>query len=140
MGERLADHTTLRLGGPAASYLRATTEAEVLDAVATADRAGTPVLVLGGGSNLVVGDAGFDGLVLEVATTGVSTEGDLCGGAYVTVAAGEDWDALVARAVANGWVGLEALSGIPGSVGASPIQNVGASGQEVADTLARVRT
>jgi len=140
VAERLADHTTLRLGGPAASYLRATTEPELVDAVAAADRAGTPVLVLGGGSNLVVGDAGFDGLVVQVATTGVSVEGDLCGGAFVTVAAGEDWDAFVARAVENGWVGLEALSGIPGSTGASPIQNVGAYGQEVADTIARVRT
>ena len=140
MAELLADHTTLRLGGPAASYLRATTEEELVEAVAAADRAGTPVLVLGGGSNLVVGDAGFDGLVVRVATTGVETEGDLCGGAFVTFAAGEDWDASVARAVERGWVGLEAMSGIPGSMGASPIQNVGAYGQEVADTLARVRT
>jgi UDP-N-acetylmuramate dehydrogenase len=136
----LAQHTTLRLGGPAADWFRADTEAEVIDAVAEADRAGRPVLLLGGGSNLVVADEGFDGLVVEIATRGVRQEGDMCGGAFVTVAAGEDWDAFVARAVAQGWVGVEALSGIPGSVGATPIQNVGAYGQEVAETIARVRT
>jgi UDP-N-acetylmuramate dehydrogenase len=139
-GTRLADHTTLRLGGPAATWFRATTEAELVDAVAEADAAGRPVLLLGGGSNLVVADRGFDGLVVEIATRGVDAGGDACGGAFVTVAAGEDWDGLVARAVAEGWVGLEALSGIPGSVGATPIQNVGAYGQEVSDTVARVRT
>ena len=136
----LADHTTLRLGGPATDWVRATTEAEVVEAVAEADRAGRPVLLLGGGSNLVVADEGFDGLVVEIATTGVEPEGDACGGAMVTVAAGEPWDPFVARAVREGWVGVESLSGIPGSVGATPIQNVGAYGQEVADTVARVRT
>jgi UDP-N-acetylmuramate dehydrogenase len=118
----------------------ATDEQMLVDAISSADAAGRPVLVLGGGSNLVVADEGFPGLVVQVATRGVEVEGDLCGGAFVTVAAGEDWDALVARAVAEGWVGVEALSGIPGSVGATPIQNVGAYGQEVADTVARVRT
>jgi UDP-N-acetylmuramate dehydrogenase len=137
---RLADHTTLRLGGPAEEYLRAEDERTLVDAVSAADAAGRPLLVLGGGSNLVVADEGFPGLVVQVATTGVEVEGDTCGGAFVTVAAGESWDAFVARAVAEGWVGVEALSGIPGSVGATPIQNVGAYGQEVADTIARVRT
>jgi UDP-N-acetylmuramate dehydrogenase len=139
----LADHTTLRLGGPARSWVRATTEAELVDAVRRADEAGEPVLVLAGGSNLVVADDGFDGTVVEVATTGVAAdhEGDdpTCGGVLVTVAAGEDWDALVEHAVANHWVGVEALSGIPGSVGATPIQNVGAYGQEVSQTMAAVR-
>ena len=139
MPERLADHTTLRLGGPAAAWTRATTEEQLVTAVTEADAAGRPVLVLGGGSNLVVADEGFCGTVVEVATRGVEPEADLCSGAVVTVAAGEDWDALVARAVGEGWVGLEALSGIPGSVGATPLQNVGAYGQEVADTIARVR-
>ena len=144
MAERLADHTTLRLGGPARAWVRATTEDELIAAVSAADAAGEPVLVLGGGSNLVVADEGFDGTVVEVATTGVSADiGDsddpTCGGAVVTVAAGESWDDLVARAVDRGWVGVEALSGIPGSVGATPIQNVGAYGQEVAQTLASVR-
>jgi UDP-N-acetylmuramate dehydrogenase len=92
-----------------------------------------------GGSNLVVADEGFPGTVVLVRTRGVDTESDLCGGAYVTVAAGETWDDLVVQAVDEGWVGIEALSGIPGSVGATPIQNVGAYGQEVAESIARVR-
>ncbi len=145
--ERLADHTTLRLGGPARAWVRVTTEDELIAAVSAADAAGEPVLVLGGGSNLVVADEGFAGTVVEVATRGVSADigdssnaGDpTCGGAVVTVAAGESWDDLVAQAVERGWVGVEALSGIPGSVGATPIQNVGAYGQEVAQTIASVR-
>jgi UDP-N-acetylmuramate dehydrogenase len=142
-GAVLADHTTLRLGGPAASFVLATTEDELVEALTAA--AGTPTLVLGGGSNLVVADAGFDGVVVKVATSGIvpdvetSPEDPTCGGVLVTVAAGESWDAFVARAVASGWVGVEALSGIPGSVGATPIQNVGAYGQEVAQTIASVR-
>lgn len=142
MPEPLSEHTTLRLGGPAARWVRATTEAELVDAVSAADAAGEPLLVLGGGSNLVVADAGFPGTVVEVATRGVETDdtGDAsCGGAMVTVAAGETWDDLVALAVARDWSGIEALSGIPGSVGATPIQNVGAYGQEVAQTIASVR-
>jgi len=137
--KQLAAHTTLRLGGPAGDWVRATTEHELVTAVTEADAAGRRVLVLGGGSNLVVADEGFAGTVVEVATRGIEPEADLCSGAVVTVAAGEDWDALVARAVSEGWVGLEALSGIPGSVGATPVQNVGAYGQEVADSVARVR-
>ena len=138
-GERLADRTTLRLGGPASSMVHASTEAEIVDAVRRADEAGTPVLVLGGGSNVVVADEGFDGVVVSVETRGIDISEDACSGASVTVAAGEDWDALVARAVDRGWVGVEALSGIPGSVGATPIQNVGAYGQEVSGTVASVR-
>ncbi len=138
----LGDHTTLRLGGPAGRWVTATTEAELIAAVAAADDAGEPVLVLGGGSNVVVADHGFPGVVVEVATTGVVPDvedGAACGGVMVTVAAGENWDALVATAVARGWVGVEALSGIPGAVGATPIQNVGAYGQEVSQTVASVR-
>ena len=140
----LRDHTTLRLGGPGREWVRATTEAELVAAVADADAAGTPVLVLGGGSNLVVADSGFAGRVVEVATRGVAADVDdsgdpSCSGATVTVAAGEGWDDLVAHAVERGWVGVEALSGIPGSVGATPIQNVGAYGQDVSQTVARVR-
>jgi UDP-N-acetylmuramate dehydrogenase len=141
--ELLAHHTSLRLGGPARSWVRATTEDALVDAVRRADEAGEPVLVLAGGSNVVVADDGFPGTVVEVATTGVSAdhEGDdpTCGGVIVTVAAGEPWDEFVATAVERHWVGLEALSGIPGSVGATPIQNVGAYGQEVSQTLASVR-
>jgi UDP-N-acetylmuramate dehydrogenase len=142
----LRDHTTLRLGGPARRWVTATTETELVQAVSDADQAGEPVLVLGGGSNLVVADAGFDGTVVEVATRGIAADQDsdgagdpTCGGVLVTVAAGESWDAFVAHAVERGWVGVEALSGIPGSVGATPVQNVGAYGQEVSQTVARVR-
>ncbi|WP_248580259.1 UDP-N-acetylmuramate dehydrogenase [Nocardioides sp. InS609-2] len=139
----LRDHTTLRLGGPAADYVVALDEATLVEAVASADEAGIPVLVLGGGSNLVVSDAGFDGRVVQVATRGVDDNdpGEVaCGGVDVVVAAGERWDDLVAIAVDRGWTGIETLSGIPGSVGATPIQNVGAYGQEVSQTIARVRT
>ena len=146
MPELLRDHTTLRLGGPARDWVEATTEREVVDAVRRLDAAGEPVLILAGGSNLVVADEGFEGTVVQLATSGVTADSDdpddlACLGAVtVTVAAGENWDALVARAVDAGWVGIEALSGIPGSVGATPIQNVGAYGQEVSETLASVRT
>ena len=130
----LALRTTLRLGGPARRLVVVGTEADLVDAVRAADAAGEPVLVLGGGSNVVIADEGFDGLVVQVATRGVERSGG-----DLTVAAGEDWDALVAGAVADGLAGIEALSGIPGLVGATPIQNVGAYGQEVAQTVAAVR-
>ena len=139
MAELLAAHTTLRVGGPAAEFVEAADERALVDAVADADRRGIPVLVLGGGSNLLVSDDGFDGRVVAVRTTGATADSDDCGGALVRVAAGETWDPFVARAAASGWVGVEALSGIPGSVGATPIQNVGAYGQEVSQTLASVR-
>ena len=139
MAEPLAAHTTLRVGGPATEFVEAADEDALVAAVADADRRGTPVLVLGGGSNLLVSDDGFDGRVVAVRTTGTAVDADDCGGGLVRVAAGETWDPFVARAVASGWVGVEALSGIPGSVGATPIQNVGAYGQEVSQTLARVR-
>jgi len=143
---RLADLTTLRLGGPAGHLVVATDEATLVAAVRDADAAGEPVLLVSGGSNLVVADEGFAGTVVRVATTGVHPDDDgaaddpACGGVLVRVAAGEDWDAFVARAAASGWVGVEALSGVPGAVGATPVQNVGAYGQEVADTIASVRT
>jgi len=133
----LADHTTLHLGGPARRFVRAGTEADLIEAVRADDGAGEPLLILGGGSNLVVADRGFDGTVIQVATTGVH-RGPEPG--LVTVAAGEDWDAVVAWTVAAGLAGLECLSGIPGLAGATPIQNVGAYGQEVADTITAVRT
>jgi UDP-N-acetylmuramate dehydrogenase len=142
---RLADLTTLRLGGPAGRFVEATSEAELVGTVSAADDAGQDVLLVAGGSNLVVADDGFPGLVVRIATHGVhadveTTDDPTCGGVLVTVAAGESWDAFVERAVASGWVGVEALSGIPGSVGATPIQNVGAYGQEVSETIASVRT
>ncbi len=130
----------MRVGGPPRRMLRAETEEDLVAAVREADAAGEPLLVLGGGSNLVIADDGFPGTVVAVATTGVHVESaDDCGGVLVRVAAGESWDDLVARAVAESWSGVEALSGIPGSTGATPVQNVGAYGQEVAQTIARVR-
>lgn len=136
----LAELTTMRVGGPARRLVVAETIDEVVDTVREVDDADEPLLVVGGGSNLVIADAGFAGTVLRVATSGVEVESDdSCGGAMVRVAAGESWDDLVARAVAEGWSGIEALSGIPGSTGATPVQNVGAYGQEVAQTIARVR-
>lgn len=138
---QLRDLTTSRVGGPAGEYVEAHTIAELVEAVTSADRDGVPVLVLGGGSNVVVADEGFPGRVVGVRTRGVVAESqDSCGGAHVRVAAGEDWAELVQTGVARGWLGSEAMAGVPGSVGATPVQNVGAYGQEVADTVARVRT
>ncbi len=136
----LASLTTMRVGGPAARLVTAQTIDEVVDAVREVDDADEPLLVLGGGSNLVIADAGFAGSVVRLATDGVTVESaDLCGGVMVRVAAGVVWDDFVARAVREGWSGVEALSGIPGSTGATPVQNVGAYGQEVAQTIASVR-
>lgn len=144
MAELLRWHTTLRLGGPARKWIEAGTEAELIAAVAEADESGEPVLVLAGGSNLVISDEGFEGTVVKVATRGRTSDTDSdadpqCGGELVTVAAGERWDDIVLEAVERGWVGIEALSGIPGAVGATPIQNVGAYGQEVSQSIASVR-
>jgi UDP-N-acetylmuramate dehydrogenase len=135
----LSQLTTLRLGGPARRFQRAGSEEELLDAVQAADAAGEPLLVLAGGSNVVVADEGFDGAVVQVATRGIERVELRDGRVWLDVAAGEDWDALVAVCVADGLAGIEALSGIPGSVGATPIQNVGAYGQEVADVVVAVR-
>ena len=140
MTESLANHTTFRLGGPARRFVEATTEQQLIDTVADCDSRGEPVLVLGGGSNVLIADEGFDGTVIKVATRGVRAETADCSGAQLEVAAGETWDHLVAHTVASQWSGLEALSGIPGSVGAVPIQNVGAYGAEVATLIQRVRT
>ena len=140
MPESLAELTTLRLGGPAAELVEVHDEDALIEAVGSADEEGTPVLVVGGGSNLVVADEGFAGRVVVVRHTGLRSEGDTCGGAFLEIGPGESWDHVVATAVESGWVGIEALSGIPGTTGATPIQNVGAYGQEVSQTLARVRT
>ncbi len=135
----LAELTTLRLGGPAPAVIEATTEETLVDAVRIADEGGDPLLIVAGGSNLVVADEGVQGTVIRVLTQGVVVDLDSCSGATVTLQAGETWDAIVARAVDEEWAGVEALSGIPGSVGATPIQNVGAYGQEVSQTIASVR-
>ncbi|MFG1708367.1 UDP-N-acetylmuramate dehydrogenase [Nonomuraea sp. M3C6] len=136
--EMLAPYTTLRLGGPARDFAEANTAEQLVSLIAEADMNAVPTLVLGGGSNVVVSDEGFDGLVVKVATEGVSVSRD-GEQVQITVEAGEDWDPLVARAVAEGWSGIECMSGIPGQVGSTPIQNVGAYGQEVSQTIHCVR-
>jgi UDP-N-acetylmuramate dehydrogenase len=144
----LSELTTLRLGGPPDRLIDAESETALIDAVDECDERGEPVLLLGGGSNVVVADEGFPGTVIRVRSRGVTVDAsgcdpdDLaaCGGLLVSVAAGETWDDLVMRAVGEGWIGVETLSGIPGSVGATPMQNVGAYGQEVAQTIWSVRT
>jgi UDP-N-acetylmuramate dehydrogenase len=134
----LAPYCTLRVGGPARFLVEAPDEAAVLAAVHWADARGLPVRVLGGGSNLVIADEGVDGLVVKIALRGVTSR-ESAGSVEVTAAAGEPWDDFVHHTVEQGWAGLECLSGIPGLVGATPIQNVGAYGQEVSDTLTAVR-
>jgi UDP-N-acetylmuramate dehydrogenase len=126
------------LGGPARYFVEARDEATARAACVWAREHRVPLRVLGGGSNLVIDDAGVDALVMRVALRGVECR-ELGGAVEVTAAAGEPWDDLVRHAVERGWAGLECLSGIPGLVGATPIQNVGAYGQEVSDTITAVR-
>jgi UDP-N-acetylmuramate dehydrogenase len=141
---RLAELTTLRLGGPAGRIVDAKTSDELVEVIRSADAAHEPVLIVGGGSNLVAADAGWPGVVVRVRTSGVRIERDGDTSARdrrasdtltVTVAAGESWDDFVALTVAEGWSGLASMSGIPGLTGATPVQNVGAYGSEVADTI-----
>ena len=134
----LAPHTTLRIGGPADRLVVARSADEVVDAVRAADATGEPLLLLGGGSNVVIADEGVPGTALLVRSSGHTAEPRPDGSVLVTVEAGEDWDVLVAATVGMGLGGLECLSGIPGSTGATPVQNVGAYGVEVADVLVDV--
>ena len=131
----LAPFTTFGIGGAARYFAVAATEEEVVEAVFWAKERGVPLFVLGGGSNLLVRDAGFVGLVLKVAVMGIEE----CGGDLFDVGAGEVWDSFVARMTSLGMAGVECLAGIPGSVGGTPVQNVGAYGQEVAETIESVR-
>lgn len=135
----LAPLTTLRLGGPAERFVAAGTERELIDVVREADAAGEECFVLAGGSNVVIADAGLRGTVLHVVSRGIERRSLGDGRIALSVAAGEPWDEVVAGAVADGLAGIECLSGIPGSTGATPIQNVGAYGQEVSTTITRVR-
>jgi UDP-N-acetylmuramate dehydrogenase len=135
----LAPRTTLSTGGPARWLCETRSEDEIRAALSWAGERSLPTLVLGGGSNLLVADRGFPGLVIRIRVTGVSSRPGPDGAVQIEAGAGEPWDALVDRSVASGWAGLECLSGIPGDVGATPIQNVGAYGQEVADTIVAVR-
>src|SRR6266704_1890272 len=134
----LAELCTLGVGGPTRYYVRAGSAEAAAQAAAWASAEGLPLLILGGGSNLVVSDDGFPGLALHLLVRGVdAVEAD--GSVELTAGAGEPWDPLVERAVAAGWAGVECLSGIPGFVGATPLQNVGAYGQDVSETITRVR-
>lgn len=137
----LAELTTSAVGGPAARYVKADTDRALVDTVARADAAGEPVLIVGGGSNILAADRGFDGTVVHVATTGIDVLDTAADGAVlVEVAAGHSWDETVTWSVGQGLAGLETLSGIPGTTGATPVQNVGAYGTEVSQTIVRVRT
>jgi UDP-N-acetylmuramate dehydrogenase len=142
LNQSLAELTTLRLGGPAGRLVRATTEDELIGAVRAADEAEGELFLLGGGSNIVVADEGIPGTVVQVATSGIAAAADpedSAGSMLVTAAAGENWVDFVNQAVREGWSGIEALAGIPGTLGAAPIQNIGAYGQEVAETIVSVR-
>jgi UDP-N-acetylmuramate dehydrogenase len=130
----LAQYTTFNIGGPARWFAEATSEDEILEAVTFARTHQLPLFVLGGGSNLLVSDDEFPGLVLHIANKGIAQDGDT-----FRVAAGESWDEFVTHAVERNYAGIECLAGIPGTVGGTPVQNVGAYGQEVAETIVAVR-
>jgi UDP-N-acetylmuramate dehydrogenase len=130
----LAPYTTFQIGGPARWFAEAANEGDIPEGITFAMERRLPLFILGGGSNLLVSDAGFPGLVLHIALHGIEFAGS-----SVSAAAGEDWDGLVAQAVAADCGGVECLSGIPGTVGGTPVQNVGAYGQEVSQTIVAVR-
>jgi UDP-N-acetylmuramate dehydrogenase len=134
----LNKYTSLRVGGPAKNIVNVSTEAEIIAAIEEAGD--SPVLILGGGSNVLVSDNGFEGTVIHIANNQAESEVDACSGATLTIGAGENWDSFVATTISRGFAGLETLSGIPGTVGAAPIQNIGAYGHEVSEFITRVRT
>ena len=136
--ELLSEHTTLRVGGPANNFIKAADEAEIIAAIEAAGD--SPILILGSGSNVLISDIGFPGTVIQIANNKVAAEVDACSGATLNIGAGENWDDLVATTIERGWAGLETLSGIPGTVGAAPIQNIGAYGHEISEFVMRVRT
>jgi UDP-N-acetylmuramate dehydrogenase len=134
----LAPYTTFQIGGPARWFAEAVSEDDIAAGIAFARERKLPLFILGGGSNLLVSDAGFSGFVLRIALRGIAStqEG---GRSIISAAAGEDWDGFVAYAVGADLGGVECLSGIPGTVGGTPVQNVGAYGQEVSQTIVTVR-
>ncbi len=134
----LAPYTTFQIGGPARWFAEAVSEDDIAAGIAFAGERQLPLFILGGGSNLLVSDAGFPGLVLRIALRGIASTQEN-GRLILSAAAGEDWDGLVAYAVAADCAGVECLSGIPGTVGGTPVQNVGAYGQEVSQTIVTVR-
>lgn len=134
----LNQYTSLRVGGPAKKLVEVSTEAEIISAIEAAGD--SPVLILGGGSNVLIADSGFEGTVIHIANNQAESEIDACSGATLTIGAGENWDHFVVTTINRGFAGLETLSGIPGTVGATPIQNIGAYGHEVSEFITRVRT
>ncbi len=134
----LSDYTSLRVGGPAKKFVDVSSEAEIIAAIEAAGD--SPILIMGGGTNILVSDSGFEGTVIHISNNSLKSEVDACSGATLTIGAGENWDKFVAMTIERGFAGLESLSGIPGTIGASPIQNIGAYGHEVAEYITRVRT
>ena len=134
----LRDYTSLRVGGPAKNFVEVGTESEIIAAIEAAGD--TPILIIGGGTNILVADSGFEGTVIRITSHSMQAEIDACSGATLTIGAGENWDEFVATTLDRGFAGLETLSGIPGTVGAAPIQNIGAYGHEVSEFITRVRT
>ena len=134
----LSKYTSLRVGGPAKKVIHVSTEVEIIAAIE--DAGDSPILIMGGGTNVLISDKGFDGTVIRISNNSVQSEVDACSGATLTIGAGEDWDTFVQTTIDRGFAGLETLSGIPGTVGAAPIQNIGAYGHEVAEFITRVRT
>ena len=134
----LSDYTSLRVGGPAKKFVDVSSEAEIIAAIEAAGD--SPILIMGGGTNILVSDSGFEGTVIHISNNSLKSEVDACSGATLTIGAGENWDEFVAMTIERGFAGLESLSGIPGTIGASPIQNIGAYGHEVSEYITRVRT
>ena len=134
----LRNYTSLRVGGPAKKFVDAHNEKEIVAAIEAAGD--SPILIIGGGTNILVADGGFDGTVIRITNKSLEAEIDACSGATLSIGAGENWDDFVKSSVTRGFAGLETLSGIPGTVGASPIQNIGAYGHEVSEFITRVRT
>ncbi|CAN2178276.1 MurB UDP-N-acetylmuramate dehydrogenase [Candidatus Nanopelagicaceae bacterium] len=134
----LSKYTSFRVGGPASKIIQVSTETEIIAAIE--DAGDSPILIMGGGTNVLISDKGFDGTVIRISNNSVQSEVDACSGATLTIGAGEDWDTFVQTTIDRGFAGLETLSGIPGTVGAAPIQNIGAYGHEVAEFITRVRT
>ncbi len=134
----LSEYTSLRVGGPAKRIVHVSSQAEIIAAIEAAGD--SPIFIMGGGTNILFADSGFDGTVIHIANNSVEAEVDACSGATLTIGAGENWDSFVETSIKRGFAGLETLSGIPGTVGAAPIQNIGAYGHEVSELITRVRT
>ncbi len=134
----LSKYTSFRVGGPATKIVQVSTQAQIIAAIE--DAGDTPILIMGGGTNVLIADKGFEGTVIRISNNSVQSEVDACSGATLTIGAGEDWDSFVQTTITSGFAGLETLSGIPGTVGASPIQNIGAYGHEVSEFVTQVRS